>query len=134
MIVVDAGAWALALLSSDPRGEAARGALSSDQSWTMPPHGPVETLRTILRFEQAGLVSPEIASAAAGEVAHADVSIIPPQPWLLETIWKRRHNIGPYDAGYVAIAERFRCPLVTLDKRLARACQSLGITATIPQQ
>ena len=36
-------------------------------------------------------------------------------------IWDLRHNLSPYDACYVAVAEELGAPLVTTDLRLARA-------------
>ena len=35
--------------------------------------------------------------------------------------WQLRQNVGFYGALYVALAERLDCPLVTADKRIARA-------------
>ncbi len=35
--------------------------------------------------------------------------------------WQLRHTLSFYDALYVALAERLDCPLVTADKRIARA-------------
>ncbi len=36
-------------------------------------------------------------------------------------VWDLRHNMSPYDACYVAVAEELGAPLVTTDLRLARA-------------
>ena len=36
-------------------------------------------------------------------------------------VWDLRHNLSPYDACYVAVAEELSAPLVTTDLRLARA-------------
>jgi predicted nucleic acid-binding protein len=36
-------------------------------------------------------------------------------------VWDLRHNLSPYDACYVAVAEELGAPLVTTDLRLARA-------------
>jgi len=47
---------------------------------------------------------------------------------LLDRIWRLRHNISPYDAAYVALAESLNLPLVTRDARLSR---SSNHTATI---
>ena len=35
--------------------------------------------------------------------------------------WQLRQTVSFYDALYVALAERLDCPLVTADKRIARA-------------
>lgn len=40
---------------------------------------------------------------------------------LIERAWSLRDNITPYDALYVALAERLQVPLITTDRRLARA-------------
>ena len=38
---------------------------------------------------------------------------------LLARIWELRHNMWPYDAAYVALAESLRVELVTVDGKLA---------------
>ena len=45
---------------------------------------------------------------------------------LLPEAWTLRANVTPYDACYVALARNLRCPLVTGDRRLARA-PGLGV-------
>jgi predicted nucleic acid-binding protein len=40
---------------------------------------------------------------------------------LLPRCWELRHNLTPYDAAYVALAEALDVELVTADRRLARA-------------
>jgi predicted nucleic acid-binding protein len=40
---------------------------------------------------------------------------------LLERAYELRHNVGAYDAMYVALAEVLQCPLITSDVRLANA-------------
>lgn len=42
---------------------------------------------------------------------------------LLERIWVLRDTISTYDASYVALAEALGIPLVTADRRLARAAE-----------
>ena len=40
---------------------------------------------------------------------------------LLGRAYELRHNVGAYDAMYVALAEVLQCPLITSDVRLANA-------------
>ena len=40
---------------------------------------------------------------------------------LLHRIWELRHNVSAYDAAYIDLAEGLRVPLITWDKRLAKA-------------
>ncbi|GFZ95851.1 hypothetical protein GCM10011359_26620 [Nesterenkonia alkaliphila] len=98
----------------------------------MPPHGPLETLRTIRRYEHAGLITPVAAEKHAEAIAGTNFTIIPAQAWMIHSIWNLRHNINPYDAAYVAIAQRFGYRLITLDERLVRAAERLGVEVRIP--
>src|SRR5262245_38321853 len=40
---------------------------------------------------------------------------------LLSRCWELRHNLTPYDASYVALAEALDVPLLTADRRISRA-------------
>ena len=51
-----------------------------------------------------------------------------PTASLLDRMWRLRHNISPYDAAYVALAESQKLPLLTRDARLAH---SSGPAATL---
>jgi len=42
-------------------------------------------------------------------------------PQLLGRAYQLRHNVGAYDAMYVALAEVLQCPLITTDVRLSNA-------------
>jgi predicted nucleic acid-binding protein len=44
-----------------------------------------------------------------------------PHAPLLPRIWALRHNLTPFDAAYVALAEALGAPLLTADRRLAGA-------------
>lgn len=46
--------------------------------------------------------------------------LVPFEPFA-ERVWELRRNVTSYDAWYVAVAEAFRLPLATLDRRLSRA-------------
>jgi predicted nucleic acid-binding protein len=40
---------------------------------------------------------------------------------LLDRMWQLRSNVTPYDAAYIALAERLGGPLITCDAKLAGA-------------
>ncbi len=46
---------------------------------------------------------------------------------LLPRILGLRANFSAYDATYVALAERLEAPFLTADRRLARACDGVGL-------
>lgn len=132
MIVVDASVWALALTVDSAEASAARRLLADDVHWAMPTHGPLETLRTIRRFEATGGLSPTLATAAIDAMCATELELAEPSASILREVWTLRHRISPYDAAYVALAARHECALVTFDKRLARAASDTGITAIVP--
>jgi predicted nucleic acid-binding protein len=134
VIVVDASAWAYALIDAAPKGDAARLLLADDPDWLMPAHAPVEVLRTIRRYESAGSLTAAAAADFAVSVGRAECRYAQPEPWLLAAVWHHRHNISPYDAPYVALATRYDVPLITFDLRLAKAARAEGVTVVIPGQ
>lgn len=133
MIIVDASVWVRALVDDGAAGDAARRVLTDDPDWAAPAHMPVEVLRTLRRYEAARILTSANADLYATEVAAAALRYAPPEPWLLAAVWVRRHNVSPYDAGYLALAERYSAPLVTLDERLARAAEQAGIDSLVPK-
>lgn len=52
---------------------------------------------------------------------------------LLTRIWELRTNFSAYDATYVAIAEALDAPLVTADRRLARAPGARCAITVVPR-
>ena len=44
----------------------------------------------------------------------------------------RQHGLSAYDAAYLLLAERFGCPLATLDSRLTDACRAVGVPLALP--
>jgi predicted nucleic acid-binding protein len=66
------------------------------------------------------LVEDRVADAMSSEYQSMEIERYAHGP-LLDRAWSLRDNITPYDALYVALAERLRVPLITTDRRLARA-------------
>jgi predicted nucleic acid-binding protein len=88
---------------------------------------PFECANIIRRHEAAGLIGSDQAAQA-----HADLLDLAVELWPYETlaarVWELRQNLTSYDAAYVALAEAIDVPLVTFDRRLARAS---GIRCTV---
>ena len=45
--------------------------------------------------------------------------------------WQLRHNLGFYDALYIALAESLQCQLITADNRIARAFKDHDLISPI---
>lgn len=132
MMVVDAAAWVRALIDDGPQGKAVRAVMDEDPDWAAPAHMPVEVLRTLRKYELARVLTCDQAQSLAEHVWGAEVRYAQPEPWLLAAVWQFRHNISPYDAGYVALAMDFDAALITFDRRLAKAAQNVGARVLVP--
>jgi len=132
VIVVDASVWVRSLVDDGTMGDAARLVLADDLRWTAPAHAPIEALRTVRRYETAGLLTAAQAQSVAKEVLAAEVEYVGPERWLLASVWHARHNLSAYDAPYLTIAQHRGIPLVTLDQRLARAASAAAVQVIVP--
>jgi predicted nucleic acid-binding protein len=118
-LVVDAS-FVMALLtnSSDAMTTWANGLL--DGADLVAPHlMPVEVTSALRNAERRELVTPEQAALTHEDLVDLDVEFHPFDPFA-SRVWALRHAMSPYDAWYVALAERLDAPLATLDRRLAR--------------
>lgn len=132
MIVVDAGAWAVSIVDRSPLGDAVRTVLTHQDAWVTSAHGPIEALRVLRRYERAGMITAGDADDSARRLRATAIETYGPESWLLDGIWAYRHNLSPYDAPYVVIAQALDTPLVTLDRRLANACRVVGVPVVVP--
>ena len=93
----------------------------------------VEASNGLRRLELGGRVSVPEATAALRDLLRFPVRLSPFAPFA-SRIWELRRNLTSYDAWYVALAEQLGCPLVTLDRRLARApgvrCEVVTLPST----
>lgn len=118
-VVVDASVVVAALLTTDADGVWAEDAL--ERGPLVAPHLlPAEVLSQLRRSVAAGLLTPENAAMAVVDLADLPIRYVSAQRHL-GRIWELRTNVTPYDAWYVALAEVLDAPLVTFDRRLARA-------------
>jgi len=124
VIVVDASVLVNSLTDDGSLGEAAREALRADRAWVGPEHLQVEVFSAIRGRYLGGKVSAARGGAAVEALADLTVTRVETR-MLLNRMWALRDRCSGYDAAYVAIAEVYRCPLVTADGRLARAAGGL---------
>jgi predicted nucleic acid-binding protein len=115
VIVVDASAVIAALLDDGP----ARSALALEPAHA--PHVVDAELASGLRgLVRGGAVRGDEAVEVLARWRRTGIRRHPVVD-LLDRLWELRENVTPYDACYVALAERLGCSLVTADARLSRA-------------
>ncbi|MGH7729157.1 MAG: type II toxin-antitoxin system VapC family toxin [Vulcanimicrobiaceae bacterium] len=120
MIVVDASALLEVLLRTPAAETVERRLFERRQTFHAPHLLDVEVAQVVRRYAAAGEIGAE-----RGRAALADLEDFPlqryPHGFLLPRVWELRQNLGAYDALYVALAEVLDAPLLTRDRRLARA-------------
>lgn len=119
MIVVDASVLEPAFVSSAADGAMARSALAGD-ALAVPAHADVEVMSVMRRHMLRGLLSDTGFEGAYRRYVNSQLIRYPLTP-LMRRALELRHNLTPYDAAYVALAELLECPLVTADRRMAAA-------------
>lgn len=120
MIVVDASAL-LEVLLRTPAAEAVEERLFGVGETLHAPHLiDVEVAQVIRRYAAASEIDEERGRAALVDLGNFPLRRYP-HGFLLPRVWELRSNLTAYDATYVALAEALGAPLLTLDRRLARA-------------
>ena len=119
MVVVDASVIVSTLVDVGREGQWTEAAIA-DGILIGPELILVEASNILRRLEQAGEISQQEATNAYGDLLQLDMELFPFAPFA-ERVWALRSNLTSYDAWYVALAEEFDCPLITLDRRLSRA-------------
>jgi predicted nucleic acid-binding protein len=120
LIVLDASAALELLLQTALGVRVAERALASEESVHAPHLLDVEVAQVMRRYVLTGEVTADRAAQALGDFtdlpltryAHID---------LLARAWFLRNSLTAYDAVYVALAEALEAPLLTTDRKLARA-------------
>ncbi len=118
-MVVDASAVVAALVDVGPDGQWAGMELIGEE--LVAPHlMPVEVANILRRAVLARDLSVDVAALAHEDLVQLRVDLFPYEPHA-RRVWQLRENLTAYDAWYVALAETLSAPLITLDRRLARA-------------
>lgn len=127
MLVVDASAL-VAYLTEGEHAEQVRAALLQPGQVLWAPHLVDAEVGHVLRRETlAGELGVGAARAALEDLSDLPLRRVSHRG-LLVRAWALRENLSFYDALYVALAERVRAALLTLDGRIAGAP---GVRATV---
>lgn len=117
MIVIDTSALVEFLVGKDAAAEAVRTAVSGER--LAAPHAVdlecASTMRGLVRGRKLPAEEAMRALDLLGRIGLRRYDHVP----LLPRIWELRHNMWPYDAAYVALAERLGAELLTLDGKLS---------------
>lgn len=115
MIVVDASAVVARLLRT-----AGGDAIDLDEDLHAPELCDLEIVSTLRRGLQERELRLERAAEALSDYLAVPLTLHGHRP-LLARCFALFENFTPYDASYVALAERLGAPFLTLDRGLARA-------------
>jgi len=119
VIVVDASVLAPALADDGGDGDRARSRLRGERL-VAPALVDLEILSVVRRAARSGQLTERRARQALDDLAALPLRRAPHLP-LVARVWELRHNLTPYDAAYVALAEVIGAALLTADASLSRA-------------
>ncbi len=122
MPVIDASVVVGVLADAEhaPWAEAQLSAGGADRSLWVPHLIDAEVGQGLRREVAAGRLGEDRADAALLDLMRMPFRRID-HIGLIHRAWELRHNLSFYDGLYVALAEALDVPLITLDRRLARA-------------
>lgn len=120
MIVVDASVLVSALIADDDAGERMRLRLDAEDVVCAPEVIDLEVANAWRRELMAGNIGEDRSRLGLDDLADLPLVRMSHRP-LMPRIWELRHNLTPYDAAYVALAESLDATLLTVDGRSTRA-------------
>ena len=129
--VVDASVLVAALVDLGPEGAWSEQTIA-EGSLIAPELVLVEASNVLRRLELSREISEIEATLANASLLLLELELFPFAPFA-ERVWELRGNLTCYDAWYVALAEAFDCPLVTLDRKLSRASGPMCEIITLPR-
>ncbi len=122
MPVIDASVVVSVLADAEhaPWAEAQLSTRGADRSLWVPHLIDAEVGQALRREVASGRLDEDRAEAALLDLMRMPFRRID-HIGLIHRAWELRHNLSFYDGLYAALAETLDVPLVTLDRRLARA-------------
>ena len=118
MIVLDTSAIVEFLVGSDPVADRVR-AITVGEKLAAPHAVDLECASTLRGLVHGGKLPPDEGERALELLGRMEIRRYGHVP-LLSRIWQLRHNMWPYDAAYVALAESLGADLVTLDGKIRK--------------
>jgi predicted nucleic acid-binding protein len=118
VIVLDTSAMVEFLVGADPVADRIRGAVAG-QILAAPHAVDLECASTLRGLVQGKKLPPDEGERALALLGTMSLRRYGHTP-LLARIWQLRHNMWPYDAAYVALAEFLGAELVTLDGKIGK--------------
>ena len=119
MLVIDASVLAVALLDDGPDGDLVRDRLCGEQL-AAPALIDLEVASVWRGLARGGHLDARRVGQALDDLRDLPIQRVGHTP-LVARCWELRDNLTIYDAAYVALAEALQAPLLTGDRRLARA-------------
>ena len=118
MIVLDTSAVVEFLVGSDPAAERIR-EITEGETLAAPHAVDLECASALRGLVRGSKLPPDEGERALRLLGRMKIRRYGHLP-LLARIWQLRHNMWPYDAAYVALAESLGAELVTLDAKLEK--------------
>ena len=118
LAVVDASVFTSFYAADDPRRDLVAARLAVGDALFAPAHLDAEVVSALRGLARSNPVLSASVPAALHHLAGFPIRRMALAP-LLSRMWELRDNVTPYDAAYVALAERLDARLVTGDSKLA---------------
>ena len=120
MQIVDASVIAHALVTPEEVGNLSRQLLEQSSQIVSPDCLYSEVLAALRKMWLRKTISDQVFLEAVNDLKLMRIYTVDSVE-LLGRAYELRHNVGAYDAMYVALAEILQCPLITTDARLSNA-------------
>lgn len=118
--MVDASVLTVFYAADDARRGEVVARLGLGDALFAPAHLDAEVVSALRRLASRHPPLREVVPAALRHLAGFAIQRLPLAP-LLARMWELRNNVTPYDAAYIAMAERLDAPLITCDGKLSAA-------------